>query len=101
MKALIRQGVENGPYRHTLAPAADINGGAMEMSFLPAWANPLFSFRGIARLAGQFLPFGSGRPSLSLHPIQPKMGLPMVTGEFYFQAPDDNAVNSEGVPING
>lgn len=81
-------------YTHRLAPFADVNGGAEEFVFEAKYNNPLYSFRGPARLAGEFLPFGEIPPTISLHPTGAPQGLPVVTGDLVIQA--SNEINSEG-----
>lgn len=74
------------PYQHSLAPFADVNGGAEEFAFEQTYANPLFSFRGIARLAGEFKGVASSSaPIISLHPIGAPQGQPFINGEWYIQ----------------
>ena len=73
----------SGVYAHKLAPFAAVNGGAEEFAFLMPTTLPLISFRGPARLAGQFLPFSEEAPAVSLHPIGAPQGLPFVNQDIY------------------
>jgi hypothetical protein len=91
-----RPNFDSGPYSHRLAPAADINGGAEEFVFESPFQNPLYLFRGIARLAGQFLPFGAGPAIISLHPTGAPQGIPLLTESPEVQI-ESNQIDSEGV----
>lgn len=55
---------------------------------------PLISFRGAARLAGQFLPVSAEAPSISLHPVGAPQGLPFVNQDIYIQESQEQ--NSSG-----
>jgi hypothetical protein len=93
---------DSGVYTHHLAPFAEVNGGAMEFVFDSPFSNPLYSFRGPARLAGEFHPFGSGPTRISLHPIGAPQGLPFVSGELYTQiSAEENAQGGTGTPSEG
>lgn len=85
-------------YTHRLAPFADVNGGAEEFVFEPATQNPLYSFRGPARLAGEFLPFGEIPPTISLHPTGAVQGLPFVTQDILIQESNEIDASGEYVP---
>ena len=88
---------DSGVYTHHLAPFAEVNGGAMEFAFDTPFSNPLFSFRGVARLAHEFKVVASGgEPIIELHPIGAKQGQPFINGEWYIQ--DSQQVNTEAVP---
>lgn len=87
---------DSGLYSHRLAPFADVNGGAEEFVFETPFQNPVFLFRGPGRLAGSFLPSGSGYPEISLHPIGAPQGIPQVTGDIEGQI-ESNEISSEGV----
>jgi hypothetical protein len=91
-----KQKVSSGPYQHHVAPFARVNGGAEEFVFEMGFGLPLYSFRGDARLAGQFLPFGSGPTMVSLYPTGAPQGIPFVNGDFYTQASEDQG--SDGLP---
>ncbi len=87
---------DSGPYTHHLAPFADVNGGGMEFVFDSGLANPLFSFRGPARLAGEWKVVASGgEPVISLHPIGALQGQPFINGMYHIQ--DSQEVNKEFV----
>ena len=86
---------DSGPYTHHLASAAEINGGAMEFAFDSNMSLPLVSFRGAARLAGEFKAIRSGgEPIISLHPIGAPQGQPFINGEWWIQ-------DSEQAPTGG
>lgn len=87
---------DSGPYSHRLASFARVNGGAPEFVFETPFQNPLVLFRGIARLAGQFLPFGNGLPRVSLHPVGAPQGLPLIT-HYRDVLDESNQITSEGV----
>ena len=89
---------DSGVYTHRLAPFADVNGGAMEMVFETPFYNPLFSFRGPARVAGEFRPFGSGIPGISLHQLAAPQGVPFEVSEIYIQF-SQRAVGTAPEPI--
>lgn len=74
---------------YRLAPFASVNGGAEEFAFMQTLENPVYSFRGPARIAGQFLVFGSGPARASLYPQGAPQGIPQVTGDFLFQNPSE------------
>lgn len=84
----------SGVYAHKLAPFAAVNGGAEEFAFLMPTTLPLISFRGPARLAGQFLPFSEEAPAVSLHPIGAPQGLPFVNQDIYTQ--ESQEINGSG-----
>jgi hypothetical protein len=75
---------DSGYYRHTLAPFSRVNGGAEEFAFVMPTTLPLISFRGAARVAGQFNPF-QPNPIISLNPIGAPQGLPFVNNDIYIQ----------------
>ncbi len=88
---------DSGPYTHHLAPFADVNGGGMEFVFDSGLANPLFSFRGAARLTdGEFKIIASGgRPIISLHATGALQGQPFINGMYHIQ--ESQEVNQEAV----
>lgn len=78
-------------YSHTLAPAAEINGGAEEFVFEPAFGLPVQVFRGAARLAGALLI--TERPEIALHPTGAPQGIPQQPlSDIYIQ--DVEALNN-------
>jgi hypothetical protein len=84
----------SGVYQHKLAPFARVNGGAEEFAFVMPTTLPLISFRGSGRLAGQFEPFGSGEPIISLHPTGVPNTLPFLNNTILMQ--DSQEINSSG-----
>jgi hypothetical protein len=93
---------ESGPYRHHLAPFAVVNGGAMEFAFERPSTLPLFSFRGDARVAGEFKVFGAGAPIIELHPIGAPQGQPFINGMYHIQETEEisnsGAISLQEVP---
>jgi hypothetical protein len=89
----------SGVYEHKLAPFAAVNGGAEEFAFLMPTTLPLISFRGPARLAGQFLAY-QPNPSISLHPIGAPQGLPFINSDLYIQDSQEQNNNGGVDPIH-
>lgn len=87
-----------GPYRHTLAPFASVNGGAEEYAFERPTSLPLILWRGAARIAGQFLAFNPD-VRISLHPTGAPQGLPFENGSIYIQ--DSENAGTDGLPEGG
>ena len=96
---MARPKYDSGVYTHHLAPFADVNGGAEEFVFDTPFSNPLFSFRGPGRVAGEFRAFGSGPTLISLHPTGAPQGLPFENGNYYIQDSQDQG--PDGLPEGG
>jgi hypothetical protein len=94
----VKQKYNSGVYAHTLAPFSRVNGGAEEFAFVMPTTLPLISFRGPARLAGQFNPF-QPNPIISLNPIGAPQGLPFVNSDFYNQESQNQNSNGGVDPI--
>lgn len=74
---MFRLRTRNGPYQHVLARSANVNGGAEELAYEKALADPVLLARGPGQLAGQMR---SVTPALiELHPASPPMGSPQLT----------------------
>lgn len=83
----------SGVYTHKLAPFSRVNGGAEEFAFVMPTTLPLVSFRGAARLAGQFNVVEEN-PIISLHPIGAPQGLPFINNTLDIQ--DSEEQNEQG-----
>ena len=86
---------DSGVYGHFLAPAADIDGGAEEFSFVTPFENPVFLVRGPGRVAGQLYAFQPNTALVSLQPVAPADGIPLYGGSPYAQE-ESNMINDEG-----
>lgn len=86
-----------GPYLHELAPFAGVNGGAEEYAVVRGQL-PLISFRGPARIAGQFQAFNPD-VRISLRPTGAPQGLPFENGSIYIQDSENNG--TDGLPEGG